>query len=745
MNDNKLKTNTDLLLAFSGNMPEQLSDIDSIEGFSIDSLFHEKADKMPPKGEIDNTPLIIEKEKHTTNILTSQFIKIIECDETINYLSDKWKESPCGIIECQVPHIGATYLEIHSDRDSIIVFPNEKEAYRCSKEYPNCLYVKEETGINLLEYVQKSIRHKFVVTPKSVGWLLTQLSTNAPEGRLQEYFFMIKDMEQLQTECSYKVGIDNILDYYLLFPNDKRCIYTTDYKAFTHPVLTSEEVHIIKWKKLPKRSIQIISCGNIIGVLKDCIEKIPINEKILVVYTSMQQAKLSILNLEKEIQKECCILGNSYNKEEADDFYIQITSKYDTLPKRITFLGIRQLDVEVNEKCHLITVSDTSRGSSLLSLKDIINTSNLCKSDILSDTVIHDTAKCYSQWSDEIDTLVKRAEKIVRLQNTADELSKGDNSLKRLFSIVSTTLKDKATGRIRGRLPNVKLVRKDAWGKLAVAYMNIDNLLLRTNLYQVYYKNDFALRKVLNELYSTSFCLPNGQEVLKEQKNIEQKEKEKQDEKKKQKRAAILDEILKLYLDGKLNLEYLEDKSKRGNSLNRKVYQEVAKLYPYIDTEELIKEMKGIKHGNKIGFKTLNNKIIYWALDDEHPLKLSMNKAFKVDGKYTNAEIREKMNSIIQYHLHKDWSENERKAVALFKCFFKTKRPKKEYIIQSDEYFQGHKERIDKGEDNLLKLFIITDSQVSSTSKRKSKNKSEGEEESVASCKGKISDITNNQ
>lgn len=397
MSDSKLKTNAELLLEFSNSMSEELSGIDSIEGFSIDDLTLKEADKTPPKEKIANTLPIIGKEKTVNNIVTSQSIEIVECDENINYLSDKWKETPCGIIECQVSHIGATYLEMHSDRDSIIVFPNEKEAYRCSKEYPNSLYVKEEAGINLSEYIQKCIRHKFVVTPKIVGWLLTQLSKDTPEGEFQEYFFMVKDMEQLQTECSYKVGIDNILDYYLLFPNDKRCIYTTDYKAFTHPVLTSEEVHIIKWKKLPKRSIQIISCGNIIGVLKDCIEKIPINEKILVVYTSMQQAKLSILNLEKEIQKECCILGNSYNKEEADDFYIQITSKYDTLPKRITFLGIRQLDVEVNEKCHLITVSDTSRGSSLLSLKDIINTSNLCKSDILSDTVIHDTAKCYSQ------------------------------------------------------------------------------------------------------------------------------------------------------------------------------------------------------------------------------------------------------------------------------------------------------------------------------------------------------------
>ena len=728
MSDNKLETGMEQLLAWS-NMQEELNDIDFSEGFSIDDLPHKEVDKILPEKETVNIPQITRKA--TSYIATLQSIETIECDENTSYLNEKWKETPCGIIECQVPHIGTTYLEMHSDRDSIIVFPNENKAFECSQKYSNSLYVNKETNIS--DYIQKHSRHKFIVTPQSAGELLKQLSKDSPEEVWNRYFFMVKDMEQLQTECTYKAGIDSILDSYLLFSNDKRCIYTIDYKAFTHPDLKGENVHVIRWKKLPKRNIKIMPYSNIIGGLKDQIEKIPANEKVLVVYTSIQQAKLSILNLEKGMQKECCILGTQYNKEEADEFHIQIADQYDTLPKRITFLGIKRLDIEVNETCHLITVSDTSRGSTLLSLKDIIKVHNLCKSGILSDTIIHDTAKCHSQWNDEIDTLVERAEKIVKLQNTADELSNGDESLKRLFSIVRTTLKNRATGRIRGRLPNVKLVRKDAWGNLAVAYMNMDSLLLRVNLYQMYYNNTFALKKAFDELYDTSFCLPNGQEASQEQIDIEKKEKEKLEEKRKQKRTAILDEILKLHLDGKLSSEYLGKKSQKGDKLSRKTYQEVAKLYPYIDIAELVKEMKDIKIGNKIGFKTLNNKIIYWALDDEHPLKLSMNNAFKVGRKYSNAEIREKMNPIIQYHLHEDWSENERKTVALFKCFFNTKRPKNEYIIQPDEYFQRRKERIDKGENDLLKLFIISDSQAKNGQNKNTDNQAEQEQQTLLS------------
>ena len=56
---------------------------------------------------------------------TPQSIELVECDKGISHISEIWSETPCGIIECQVPDIGATYLEMHSDRDSIIVFPDE--------------------------------------------------------------------------------------------------------------------------------------------------------------------------------------------------------------------------------------------------------------------------------------------------------------------------------------------------------------------------------------------------------------------------------------------------------------------------------------------------------------------------------------------------------------------------------------------------------------------------------------------
>lgn len=673
---------------------------------------------IPKNKEQDREPLFSDIEE------TLKSIEVIECDKSISHISEKWDEIPCGIIECQVPHIGATYLEMHSERDSIIVFPDESKAFECSKEYSNSLYVNE--GTNISDYIQRQSRHKFIVTPKSIGGLLQQLGKDGQEEEARKrYFFMVKDMEQLQKESAYKMKSAYILDFYLEFPKDKRCIYTTDHKAFTHPVLKGEAVHIIKWKNLPKRSIRVISRSNVIGALKETIENMPTNDKIWVVYTSIQQARLAILNLKEDMQKECCIWCREFDREEAGEFFKAI-DKSKSLPKRITFLATRHFNQQVKGKCHLITVSDTSKGSTLLSVKDMVKAYDLCNpANILSDTVIYNKAVCYKQWSMEINTLVERAEKIVKLLNIADELSEGDASLKRLFSIVATTLRNKATGRIRGRLPNIRLIRKDYWGKYSAAYMKIDSLLLRVNLNNTYYSKPTALAKALKELYSITSSESNNNERIPEiQQEIEQQEKKRWNDKRLQERTAILDEILKLHIENKLTQEYLNNESKKGSSLHRKVYEEVAKLYSYIGAEELIDNLKHIESGNRIGFNNFNNKVIYWSLVEDHPLKLSVNEAFKVGEKYTNVEIREKMNPIIQYHFHKDWSENTRKPITLFKCFFETERPKREYIIKSELSFKCHKDRIDMSEDDLLKLFIISDAQANEKPKKTQSGKS---------------------
>lgn len=223
------KANLDKMSEFEAKYGQMMDELEKIDATLLSK---EMTSTVFEKLEHKEKPLfsnaVVQDESSTNVASTSCNIKVIEWDESVKYISEKWDETPCGIIECQIPHIGATYLEMQSNRNSIIVFPDESEAYKHFKKYPNSTYVKENktTEEDLFTYIQNNTRHKFIVTPQSAGWLLSQLSKDGNEDNVLKYFFMVKDMEQLQLECTYKTGIDKILDFYFVFPKDKRCIYT---------------------------------------------------------------------------------------------------------------------------------------------------------------------------------------------------------------------------------------------------------------------------------------------------------------------------------------------------------------------------------------------------------------------------------------------------------------------------------------------------------------------------------------
>ena len=382
----------------------------------------------------------------------------------------------------------------------------------------------------------------------------------------------------------------------------------------------------------------------------------------------------------------------------------------EVLPKRINYLIDREIDWDITDAFHLITVSDVKRGDTLLSLKQIDAVYGLCEVSqrVLSDTIIHNTITCYNkEWDEGFELIMKRAGKIIQLLNTADDLSSDDVGLMKLFSIVQSTLEKKSLGRIQGNFANIRLVRRNIERKWCISFMNIDSLKIRVNLYNSYYNHPESLGYALENYHLVSSYHFSNDEVTETQRSIELAENERYKKQTKKDRLALLDEIRELHNSGKLDKSFLQKRSKLAVSSEKKIFKEVNELYDYLGTEELIQKLKKLNCGNSIGFKNLKKSVIFWALEADHPLKLAVYEAFRVGRKYTNHEIEEKMNSIVAYHFHKDWTANKRKSVSLFKCFFKTIRPRNEYIIQSSEIFSTYKNRIKKDENNMFKYFML--------------------------------------
>lgn len=51
---------------------------------------------------------------------------------------------PHGIVNKQIPGVGATTLEINANRNSIIVLPTKALAFSKCKKHPNTLYIGSE-------------------------------------------------------------------------------------------------------------------------------------------------------------------------------------------------------------------------------------------------------------------------------------------------------------------------------------------------------------------------------------------------------------------------------------------------------------------------------------------------------------------------------------------------------------------------------------------------------------------------
>ena len=50
------------------------------------------------------------------------------------------------------------------------------------------------------------------------------------------------------------------------------------------------------------------------------------------------------------------------------------------------------------------------------------------------------------------------------------------------------------------------------------------------------------------------------------------------------------------------------------------------KLYRYVDLDSLLHQLWESRISNSVVFKNLNNTVMYWALDEEHPFKVAIRR-----------------------------------------------------------------------------------------------------------------------
>lgn len=681
--------------------------------FTLDSLPTEENDKSAKTG------------RQTT----------VNCDENIKYISQKLSEVPSGIIECKVPEIGLIELECKAERHSIILLLTKEEAQSVERKNKCAEYIGsghpalKEKGKPKAEEIIDGQYLKLLATPDSIHELCEKMSEI-------EFFFMIYGIDELQSQASYRDDLDEIYDLYLSFPKEKRCIYTADSHAFSNPKFKNEDITKINWHYQPKWAMDVRPCSNIIGVLKRLIEALPQKDKIAIFYFSVAQCRLSILNLDEELQKDCAIYCSEKAKEEAGEFY----SNTEDCSRRICFIASQWNLMKLKRSSHLIMVSDVSGGSTLFSVRQIISLHDKIMGNlpIISTTLVHnifDNDKMRGLWQRSISGVVSKAESMAILMNETELLKQKEDSLQRLFGRVQTIL-EKEKGIVPGRFSPIRLLSSyevnNGIKKYSAAYMKIDSLKLRTNLLSKYYSKTDSLAKELDKYVNVNLLKEDKTPVDERQVEIASKEKASVQDRRKYVRDSIISALPDIFKNNDNPEEILLKLIKEtSNSDERTLIKEILRLYRYLDINYLAKELKALKAGNKTGFKNLNNRIMVWALDDEHPLKVDVHNTFEIGKIYTNDEINEKLSPIVKYHFNRDFikeKENKaktsqkgskeatnvskgRKLITIFKYFFETERiTRKGYLIKGYTTFEDtgkKRKRIPKDDNNLMRYFML--------------------------------------
>ena len=629
-------------------------------------------------------------------------------------LSNYLTKMPHGLVDKKITGIGATTLEINSKRNSIIVFPTKALAYGKHSKHPNTLYVGSEikgekekvTNQQIEEYLAKGGYKKLLVVADSLGRLLGIIGKN-----YKDYFLMIDEVDVLQTDNNFRPQLENVIDYYFMFPSKNRCMVTATMKEFNNPLLKKECKFSITWTYNARRDVKLLHTNNIIQAVIEKVISHP-TEKVFIAYNSILQIRNIIASLDEETRKECAILCSEASIKEAGEYFAPKLGDNDTLPARINFATCCYFTgIDIEDSYHLITVSDVRRSHSMLTLDRMTQIHGRCRKDngILSETIIYNTLG-YVSVMESMDsyavTLLHKAKKVLKVIESADDIMQGDHTLTDLFAMVKEAIREKAQERIAGN-ELINLTRKDVHGKDVPAYLNIDYIIERTELYSTYFMPE-TLKEVLSKQVKIISYNSLNYDVSPEQNIIEKTNKDAQNKLTDSNIQDAIKYIKTLSTTGQLNDNTLYSYTRYCRSKTKIFLERFIKLYRYVDLDSLLHQLWEIRTSNSVVFKNLNNTVMYWALDEEHPFKVAIRRCFTLNRSYSANEIQDKLTPIVQYHLHKVLKP--RKYVALLKSMYATDRTSgNKYIIRNENPrgFREHTCRIATKENNLLKLFML--------------------------------------
>lgn len=646
---------------------------------------------------------------------------------------------PYGIVKKSVPGIGATTLALNQPRDTIIVLPTKKLAYQkylrgYNKERTSnrFLYVgsdipeekcKSPTDEQIRSYIAEKRTgtfpyKKILVVADSLGRVMEQIKyikeepTRFVRKKLEEYaeklkhdpslpplnipitklyepqmdwHIMVDEIDTFQSDGKFREAMENVIDYYLEFPPIKRCLVSATIRPFTHPQLKEEPLLEINYEHPKKRPVNIIRTNNMHREVADrlgfCRKQYP-NDKIVVAYNSIRSINTVIRLLPVELQADCSVACSSQSQTMVGEYYRSLHSGKLATP--ITFITSTYfVGVDIEERFHLLTVTDPRRIQTLLSPEKIYQISGRCRDELglLSETIIYDFYKPKTpEKAITLEEYEHKAEILSQFANSSEDIQKScENVLPANFADVKDAIVERSKHSVFGSQP-ISIIRRNIHGKVVPAYLNIDALGEYQQLCTETYTTKERFFATLRETCQICNTAYHSHKKNAEQIQIEETDRENRKNVIIQYVQASIDELLQAKSQGPITDDVLDRmiRKPRDNRHGRTFLKRVKELYPYVPLDKLIDMLtpRLTKDGinwNAVWYRNLRRSIFFACLADDHPFRILLRDYFPAGTRMTSDEIREKMNAVLINIQARELKSN-REAIKLYHCFFEEKR-----------------------------------------------------------------------
>ena len=646
---------------------------------------------------------------------------------------------PYGIVKKSVPGIGATTLALNQPRDTIIVLPTKKLAYQkylrgYNKERTSnrFLYVgsdipeekcKSPTDEQIRSYIAEKRTgtfpyKKILVVADSLGRVMEQIKyikeepTRFVRKKLEEYaeklkhdpslpplnipitklyephmdwHIMVDEIDTFQSDGKFREAMENVIDYYLEFPPIKRCLVSATIRPFTHPQLKEEPLLEINYEHPKKRPVNVIRTNNMPREIADTLgryrERYP-NDKIVVAYNSIRSINTVIRLLPVELQADCSVACSSQSQTMVGEYYRSLHSGKLATP--ITFITSTYfVGVDIEERFHLLTITDPRRIQTLLSPEKIYQISGRCRDErgLLSETIIYDFYKPKTpEKAITLEEYEHKAEILSQFANSSEDIQKScENVLPANFADVKDAIVERSKHSVFGSQP-ISIIRRNIHGKVVPAYLNIDALGEYQQLCTETYTTKERFFATLRETCQICNTAYHSHKKNAEQIQIEETDRENRKNVIIQYVQASIDELLQAKSQGPITDDVLDRmiRKPRDNRHGRTFLKRVKELYPYVPLDKLIDMLtpRLTKDGinwNAVWYRNLRRSIFFACLADDHPFRILLRDYFPQESRMASDEIREKMNAVLINIQARELKSN-REAIKLYHCFFEEKR-----------------------------------------------------------------------